>query len=194
MVKGLANVDIQAELLAEVEQMSLEDTIAFIARRESDVVAAANARMATQTVSFRNTLMDFERYTQAAIIIRPSQVPSKQVEVIKVQPTVSISLSVSSAGGNITPQSPSNSQPPSITQHGVLQEDLDQGDGPPRAVVTPSQDQLQASTQGGVSKPMTVAGVMQKQGIPVLDLVRPATRKHLFKLRDAADQYIGQAT
>ena len=51
MVKGLANVDIQAELLAEVEQMSLEVTIAFIAfiRRG----AAANARMPTQTVSFR---------------------------------------------------------------------------------------------------------------------------------------------
>jgi hypothetical protein len=44
MVKGLANVDIQAELLAEVEQMSLEDTIALISIREADVVAAANAR------------------------------------------------------------------------------------------------------------------------------------------------------
>ena len=44
MVKGLDNVDIQAELLAEVKQMSLEDTIALISIREADVVAAANAR------------------------------------------------------------------------------------------------------------------------------------------------------
>ena len=40
MVKGLVNVDIQAELLAEVEQMNLENSIAFVEIRESGVVAA----------------------------------------------------------------------------------------------------------------------------------------------------------
>ena len=47
MVKGLANVDIQAELLAEVEQMFLEITIAFVEIRESEVLAA-NANSLSQ--------------------------------------------------------------------------------------------------------------------------------------------------
>ena len=40
LVRGLADVDAQAELLAEVEQMSLGDTVAFIAIREADAIAA----------------------------------------------------------------------------------------------------------------------------------------------------------
>ena len=54
MVKGLANVDIQAELLAEVEQMSLENTIAFVEIWESDVSTAANARLPIHSVNLRH--------------------------------------------------------------------------------------------------------------------------------------------
>ena len=40
LVRGMDDVYTQAELLAEVEQMSLGDTVALIAIREADAMAA----------------------------------------------------------------------------------------------------------------------------------------------------------
>jgi len=115
----------------------------------------------------RHTPRDFERHTQTASIrpmaqrattqavVLPSQVSSGQVEVATVQPTVSISPSVSSAGGTSAPQLPSTSQPqqldaaaPEFYPAGGAAGGADQGEEPPRAVVTPRQDQPQASTSG----------------------------------------------
>lgn len=115
----------------------------------------------------RHTPRDFERHTQTASIrpmaqrattqavVLPSQVSSGQVEVATVQPTVSISPSVSSAGGTSGPQLPSTSQPQQLDAAasefypaGGAAGGPDQGEEPPRAVVTPRQDQPQASTSG----------------------------------------------
>ena len=62
LVRGLADVDTQAELLAEVEQMSLDDTVAFIAVREADAIAA-KARIPVQTVNSRMRPKHAERDT-----------------------------------------------------------------------------------------------------------------------------------
>ena len=40
LVRGLTNVDAHAKLLAEVEQMSLGNTVSFITIREADAIAA----------------------------------------------------------------------------------------------------------------------------------------------------------
>ena len=45
MVKGLVDVDIQGELFAEVDQMDLETTIAFVEIRETDQKDASSARL-----------------------------------------------------------------------------------------------------------------------------------------------------
>ena len=47
-----------------VEQTSLEDAITFVSMREPEVIEAANARMPTQTVGFRNTPRGSERCAQ----------------------------------------------------------------------------------------------------------------------------------
>ena len=78
LVKGLAYVDIQAELLSEVEEMSLEDTIAFVSMRESEIIAATNARMPNQNVGFRNIPRGVERCTQAATTAQPSVSPPRR--------------------------------------------------------------------------------------------------------------------
>ena len=175
--------------------MSLEDTVAFIAIREAEVIAATNARMPAQTVSFGNTPGDYGRNTQNATIpvaqrfttqtgIPPSQTLSEQMEIVKVQLTVSISPSVSSARRHIAPQSPNTGQPRQLDAEAPefypavgLAGGSDQEKELPRVVVAPRQDQPQTFTKGGENKPMPVAGVMQQQTIPVLDLVCTATRK-----------------
>ena len=81
MVRGLDNVDIQTEILSEVEQMSLEDTITCVSMRESEAIVAANARMPTQTVSFRNAPRGHERCTQAVTHRSMAQRVTTQAEV-----------------------------------------------------------------------------------------------------------------
>ena len=44
-----------------MEQISLEDGIPLVSKRESEVIEAANAMMPTQTVGFRNTPRRFKR-------------------------------------------------------------------------------------------------------------------------------------
>ena len=61
LVKGLVNLDIQCELLAKVEQMSLEDLVTFVAIREADEIAATNVR---KYVSSRPTHKDYKRNTK----------------------------------------------------------------------------------------------------------------------------------
>ena len=61
LVKGLANVDIQGELLAEVEQMSLEDLVTFIVIREAKEITATNAR---KPVSSRPMPKEYKRNTK----------------------------------------------------------------------------------------------------------------------------------
>jgi len=113
----------------------------------------------------RHQPRDFDRHTQTASIrpmaqrattqavVLPSQVSgSGQVEVATVQPTVSISPSVSSAGGTSATQLPTTSQPPQLDPAAAEfypAAGADQGEiEPPRAVITPRQDQPQASTSG----------------------------------------------
>eukprot|EP00092_Neocalanus_flemingeri_P000848 GFUD01000905.1.p1 GENE.GFUD01000905.1~~GFUD01000905.1.p1 ORF type:complete len:1977 (-),score=934.20 GFUD01000905.1:29-5959(-) len=122
----------------------------------------------------RHTPRDFDRHTQTASIrpmaqrattqavVLPSQVSSGQVEVATVQPTVSISPSVSSAGGTSAPQLPSTSQPPQLDPaaaefYPAAAAGSDQGEETPRAVVTPRQDQPQASTSGPSAAPLSNA-------------------------------------
>ena len=60
----MANDDIKEEILSMMEQISLEDAITFVSMRESEVIEAANAKMPTQTVGFRNTPRGSKRGTQ----------------------------------------------------------------------------------------------------------------------------------
>ena len=55
-------------------------------------------------------------------------------------------------------------------------EGSDQGEDLPRVMVTLTLDWPHATNKGDVSRPMPVAEVMQKQGIPALDLTCTATR------------------
>merc|ERR1712142_1097239 len=141
-----------------------------VQQQEKPVCTAARKQQQPQAhiQPHRHTPRDYDRHTQTASIrpmaqrattqavVLPSQVSSGQVEVATVQPTVSISPSVSSAGGTSAPQLPSTSQPqqldPSAPEFypapGAAGGQPDQGEEPPRAVVTPRQDQPQASTSG----------------------------------------------
>ena len=56
MVRGLANDDIKEEILSRLDQISMEDAIMIISKRESEVRETADAMMPIQTVDFRNTL------------------------------------------------------------------------------------------------------------------------------------------
>jgi len=141
-----------------------------VQQQEKPVCTAARKQQQPQAhiQPHRHTPRDFDRHTQTASIrpmaqrattqavVLPSQVSSGQVEVATVQPTVSISPSVSSAGGTTAPQLPSTSQPQQLDPAapefypppGSAGGQPDQGEEPPRAVVTPRQDQPQASTSG----------------------------------------------
>ena len=55
LVRGLANNDFKEDILSMMDQISLEDAITIVSKRELDVIEAANARMPTRTVCFRNT-------------------------------------------------------------------------------------------------------------------------------------------
>merc|ERR1719233_500735 len=95
-----------------------------VQQQEKPVCTAARKQQQPQAhvQPHRHTPRDFDRHTQTASIrpmaqrattqavVLPSQVSSGQVEVATVQPTVSISPSVSSAGGTTAPQLPSTSQ------------------------------------------------------------------------------------
>ena len=96
----------------------------------------------TQTASIRPMA---QRATSQAVVL-PSQVSSAQVEVATVQPTVTVSPS--------NPQQPSTSQPqlldPAAPEFipivSVASGSSDSSEETPRAVITPRQDQPQAST------------------------------------------------
>ena len=96
----------------------------------------------TQTASIRPMA---QRATSQAVVL-PSQVSSGQVEVATVQPTVTVSPS--------NPQQPSTSQPqlldPAAAEFipavSVASASSDSSEDTPRAVITPRQDQPQAST------------------------------------------------
>ena len=96
----------------------------------------------TQTASIRPMA---QRATSQAVVL-PSQVSSAQVEVATVQPTVTVSPS--------NPQQPSTSQPqlldPTASEYipvvSVASGSSDSSEDTPRAVITPRQDQPQAST------------------------------------------------
>ena len=90
-------------------------------------------------------------------VVLPSQVSSGQVKVARVQPTVCISPSVSSARGTSGPQlsSPCTSQPqqldaaaPEFYLAGRVAGGPNQGEEPSSAGVTLRQDQPQASSSG----------------------------------------------
>lgn len=138
--------------------------VAGVVQQQEKPVARKQQQPQAHIQPHRHTPRDYDRHTQTASIrpmaqrattqavVLPSQVSSGQVEVATVQPTVSISPSVSSAG----PQLPSTSQPQQLDPAapefyptpGVAAVQPDQGEEPPRAVVTPRQDQPQASTSG----------------------------------------------
>jgi hypothetical protein len=103
LVRGMANVDAQAEFLAEVEQMSLGNTVAFIAIREADAIAAraripvrtANSRMMPKHAG-RNTKDSTNPEAQHITGLKmtpPSLMPLEQMENVKMQLTVNIKAS-----------------------------------------------------------------------------------------------------
>ena len=83
LVRGLADVDTQAEILAGVEQMSLGDTVAFIAVREADAIAA-NAKKPVRTVNPN------AQHVTGLKVTPPSPMPPEQMENVKMQLTVNI--------------------------------------------------------------------------------------------------------
>jgi hypothetical protein len=100
LARSLADVDAQAKLLAEVEQMSLGDKVAFIAIREADVIAA-KARMPVRTANSRIMPKHAERNTKDSTnpeaqhvtgmkAMRPSPMPPEQMKNVKIQLTVNI--------------------------------------------------------------------------------------------------------
>ena len=114
----------------------------------------------TQTASIRPMA---QRATSQAVVLPTSQMSPSQPEVATVQPTVSVSPSVSSAtGAGAGPsQLPSTSQPPLVVIDPANAEfyprpaEVEVEDAAmPRAVVIPRQDQPQASTSG----PQALAG------------------------------------
>ena len=112
----------------------------------------------TQTASIRPMA---QRATSQAVVLPTSQMSPSQPEVATVQPTVSVSPSVSSAtGAGAGPsQLPSTSQPPLVVvdpaEFYPRPAEVEVEDAAmPRAVVIPRQDQPQASTSG----PQALAG------------------------------------
>ena len=88
---------------------------------------------------------------------------------VEVRPAESISPGVHHARGNMAGQSTNTSQhqqldaaAPEFYPEGVV-EGSDQGEDLPRVMVTPTLDWPHATNKGDVSRPMPVAGVMQKQ-------------------------------
>ena len=79
---------------------------------------------------------------------------------------------------------------PEFYPEGVV-EGSDQVEDLPRAMVTPTLDWPHATNKGDVSRPMPVAGVMQKQGIPALDQVythsNQENSKHFVRSTDTVD-------
>ena len=124
-----------------------------------------------------------QRATSQAVVLPSSQVSQAAVEVATVQPTVSISPSVTSASvsaASSNPQLPSTSQPqlldpnaaefvPVVSQASASGS-LDLPEDTPRAVITPRQDQPQASTSGpvvtSVSSTPTTSGTSSSQAGP----------------------------
>jgi len=140
-----------------------------------------------QTASIRPMA---QRATSQAVVLPSSQVQvsSGQVEVATVQPTVSLSPSVTSASTiSSGPQLPSTSQPlmldpsapefvPLVT---VASGSSDVIEEAPRAVVTPRQDQPQASTSGpvatSVSSTPTTSGT--NPSVPTTASVPPTLKR-----------------
>jgi len=120
----------------------------------------------TQTASIRPMA---QRATSQAVVL-PSQVSSAQLEVATVQPTVTVSPS--------NPQQPTTSQPllldpsapefvPSVS---VASASSDSSEDTPRAVITPRQDQPQASTSNptvatSVSSTPTTSSSSSQSGV-----------------------------
>ena len=95
LVMSLADVDVQAKLLAEVEQMSFGYKVAFIAIQEADVIAA-KARMPVRTANSRIMPKHAERNTKDSTnpeaqhvtgtkVMPPSTMPPEQMKNVKIQ-------------------------------------------------------------------------------------------------------------
>ena len=91
----MANVDTQAEFLAEGKQMSLGNTVAFIAIRARIPVRTANSRMMPKHAG-RNTKDSTNPEAQHITGLKmtpPSLMPLEQMENVKMQLTVNIKAS-----------------------------------------------------------------------------------------------------
>ena len=142
------------------------------ARKQQQPQAHIPPHRHTQTASIRP--MAQRATTQAVVLPSQASTGPGQVEVATVQPTVSISPGGGAASS--APQQPSTSQPqpldpgapefiPIVSVASGSNEMLDE---PPRAVVTPRQDQPQASTSGpvvtSVSSTPTTSGTSSQAG------------------------------
>ena len=78
----MANDDIKEEIISMMEQMSLEDAIMFVSMRESEVIEAANTKIPTQTVGFRNTPRKSKRGTKVVNTCHKGQRGATQAKVL----------------------------------------------------------------------------------------------------------------
>jgi hypothetical protein len=176
-------VHTQAELFAEVEYMSLGDTVAHIAIQEVDAMAAkvrAHTQTANSSTMFKDDRMNTKDSTgprvqdiQDATALKtmpPIPMPPEHVDNVKMQLKVNINT-------NTCPDK-------SINQIlGQLGEPLERHIArgcyhgtTPKTKNTPKEahPQTQAWSRGG--KAMPTAGVMRQQGIPRLNSTVTSTR------------------
>ena len=155
-------------------QMSLSDTVAFIAIREADAIAA-KAKTPTQTTNSNMMLKHDKRGTKdrtnleaqdatSLKVTPPSQMPPEQIENVKMHFTVNININAGPAT-NINHTLRRNAEPPECHTAGGCCH----GRATPRVMNTPSKAQSRVPARGRQRKPIPVAGVMRQQGIPRLD-------------------------
>ena len=68
-----------------MEHISLDDAITLVSKRESEVIEAVNARMPTQTVSFRNTLIRSKRGPKVVTTCHMAHRGATQMKVLEIE-------------------------------------------------------------------------------------------------------------
>ena len=79
-----------------MEHISLDDGITLVSKRESEVIEAVNARMPTQTVSFRNTLRRSKRGPKVVTTCHMAHRGATQMKVLPEQ----VEIEMRPAGDN----------------------------------------------------------------------------------------------
>ena len=180
LVRGMDDVHTQAELLAEAEQISLGDTVAFISIQEAGAMAA-KARIHARTAYSSKMLKDDRRNIKDSTEDDVTQSKAAEhVETVKMQLTVNINTNIGPAT-SINQILRQNEEPP----EGHTARGCYHGRTPTmKNAPDKAHPQTHAVSRGG--KRMPVAGVMRQQGIPRLTSAgtsargqsQPPTRTH----------------